>query len=434
MPSILRVWMPTHPRAITLIVIALATAAAFAQVQKPEPIPAGSASITGTVIDAQSNQPIGDAVVRLVEFRSMRFREVRTNADGVYEFARIADGEYTLRASSETHVPLCYGATEPYIPRCSAVTVVLDQRRSGIDFRLSHGATIRGRVLDHEGLPVVRASVRPGPRLGDFALVPGNFGTTDENGVFELTNLGAGEFLVSVDAVRSPALPRLPTTFYPGVLRREDATEIEIKPGMIMTGLTIVLPRVSESSITAHVSSSTTPLDETTATLLSVEPRMVRRITLSSEGAGTVRGLPDGRYFVVARGRSGDEKLATFDLVDVVDEARELSMSLEPAGRITGRIVAQRGGLAPVDGVRVAAAWIYRGVEIDPLVPDQVEAGPDGYFSIDGLFGTRTILLIGLAPDWQVQSVLQGRADITATGVDVLPGTTAQLTVVVARR
>ncbi|MDO8680745.1 MAG: carboxypeptidase-like regulatory domain-containing protein [Acidobacteriota bacterium] len=417
-----------------MVVLATEIPGVSAQVPKPGPIPAGSASIAGTVVDAQSSQPLGDVVVRLAEYRSLRFLEVKTNADGVFEFAGIADGEYSVRASNTTHVPLCYGATEAYLPRCTSVTVVLDQRRSGIDFRLSRGATIRGRVVDHEGRPSARASVRLAHRLSDVALVPGNMATTNQDGEFELTSLGAGEWVLAVDAVRPPDLPRLPTTYYPGVLRREDATELEITPGMVMNGVTIALPRVSASSITARVSSVTTPIDGVTATLLRVEPRMVRRITLSADGAGTVRGLPDGRYFIFARGHSGDEKLVAFDRVDVVDEERELSMSLQPAARITGRIVAQRGGLAPVDGVRVAAAWIDHGVHVDPLVPDQVEAGPDGYFSVDGLFGTRTIQLIGLAPEWQVQSVLQGRADITSTGVDMLAGTTVQLTVVVARR
>jgi hypothetical protein len=195
----------------------------------------------------------------------------------------------------------------------------------------------------------------------------------------------------------------------------------------------VVLPRVSENSLTAHVSSPAA-VEGMTATLIGVTPRLVRHIRLSAEGTGTVNGLPEGRYFVWARARTADATVAAFDVVDLLHDSHELTLPLQPAGRITGRIVAQRGGLAPVDGVRVAAAWIHHGVDVDPLVPDQVEAGPDGYFSIDGLFGTRSLQLIGLSPEWQIQSVLQGRADVTSTGVDIIPGTTINLTVVVASR
>jgi hypothetical protein len=397
------------------------------------PIPHGSASIQGRVVDAESDQPLRDVVVRLGEYRSMRFSEVKTNADGVFEFNDIADGEYSVRASNKTHVPVCFGAPDQQQVACATVAVVRDQRRSDVDFRLTRGATIRGTVIDHDGRPAAGATVLPVPPIGGFALVSGNVGTANQDGAFELTNLPPAEMLLVVDAIRPPELPRLPSIYYPGVVRREDATLIHVTPGTLTTGITVVLPRVSENSLTAHVSSPAA-VEGMTATLIGVTPRLVRHIRLSAEGTGTVNGLPEGRYFVWARARTADATVAAFDVVDLLHDSHELTLPLQPAGRITGRIVAQRGGLAPVDGVRVAAAWIHHGVDVDPLVPDQVEAGPDGYFSIDGLFGTRSLQLIGLSPEWQIQSVLQGRADVTSTGVDIIPGTTINLTVVVASR
>lgn len=426
--------MSSHYRVVIMVVaVATANAVISAQVPKPEPIPAGSSSIAGRVVDAQSNQPLGDVVVRLVEYRSLRFREVKTDAEGVFEFNGIADGEYSLRASSKTYVPVCYGATDPQQIRCATVAVVRDQRRSDLDFRLTRGATVRGTVVDHDGRPVARAIVRPVPPIGEFALSLENIGTSNQAGAFELANLFPGEILLVVDAIRSPELPRLPSIYYPGVVNREEATAIHITPGTLTAGMTVVLPRVSDSSITAHVSSPAA-VEGMTATLIGVTPRLVRHIRLSPEGTGTVRGLPEGRYFVSARGRSGDATLAAFDVVDLLQDSYELPLPLQPAGRITGQIVAQRGGLAPVDGVRVGAAWIHGGLDIDPLVPDQAEAGPDGFFSIDGLFGTRSLQLIGLSPEWRIQSVLRGRDDVASTGVDIMPGTTINITIVVARR
>lgn len=415
--------------AVVSCVVAVTTAGLSAQPRGPGPIASGTASIRGTVFDAQSGEPLADVAVRLGDPQSMLSREVKTNADGVYAFAAIAAGEYTVMASSWTHIRQCHGATDQFRMQCVRVLVVPDQQRPGIDFRLQRGAILRGRVVDHEGRPVAGASVWAAGKV-----IPAIPGVSDKDGAFELTNILGDEVTVAVDPRGAPDEPRPPTIYYPGVVDPQEATTFDVSPGSVATGLSIVLPRVASSSITMRVASSASAVPGVIASLIAVQPRMVRPIDLSAEGVGTVRGLPEGRYFVSARARSGDDMLAAFEVVDLVRETYDLNLLLQPAGRITGRMVAQRGGLPPIGGVRVAAAWIDHGVEVDPLVPDQVEAGPDGFFSIDGVFGTRTLQLIGLSTEWQVQAVLHGRSDITTTGVEVLPDATVEVTIVLARR
>jgi hypothetical protein len=164
-----------------------------------------------------------------------------------------------------------------------------------------------------------------------------------------------------------------------------------------------------------------------------VAPLGVYGIALNEHGLGTVKGLIEGRYFVAARAWSRDQSFVGFDMVNIAGEPQRVSLHLRRAGRITGKIVAQRGRLPPLSGVRVGAAWIHEDVPVNPLVPDHVEAAKDGRFSIDGLFGTRKIELSGLSQDWRIASVRHGRVDVTG-GVNVPLDSTIDLTIVLARR
>jgi hypothetical protein len=139
-----------------------------------------------------------------------------------------------------------------------------------------------------------------------------------------------------------------------------------------------------------------------------------------------------GKYFVSARGWINDRAWAAFEVADFFPPSLELSLQMKPAGSIKGRIVAQNGGLPPLDGVVVAAGWAYDDEEISPAIPDQVPVASDGSFTIDGLFGQRMLRLIGLSPEWRVYAVRQGRSDVTH--VDVPFDTTVDITIVVARR
>jgi hypothetical protein len=106
---------------------------------------------------------------------------------------------------------------------------------------------------------------------------------------------------------------------------------------------------------------------------------------------------------------------------------------IKPAGTIKGKIVAQQGGLPPLEGVVVAALWVDGDVEINPNAPDQVPVEADGTFRIDGVFGRRAFKLLRLSPEWRVHSILQGRSEITSS-IDIPLDTTVDVTIVVTRK
>jgi hypothetical protein len=77
-----------------------------------------------------------------------------TDASGRYEFARLAEGQYTLVASKVRYVSMAYGQTRTG-ERGTPVTVVSGQRVQTIDFALPAGAVIVVRLSDRFGDPAV---------------------------------------------------------------------------------------------------------------------------------------------------------------------------------------------------------------------------------------------------------------------------------------
>lgn len=397
----------------------------------PQPLAPGSSGIHGTIVDAITKAPIPDVAVRLFDYRQMRTGSTLTNSGGQYEFAGIADGEYSLSADSNDHLFSCYQPTLSDPPRCANVSLVRDQVKA-VDLQLIPGAIVRGRVVDAAGKPIAKASIR----LDVFrsaAFGPMSSALSREDGSFELVRLPAGEWLLELEIPASPHAVRPPLMYYPGVVYREEAQTVRLAAGETVANIDFVVPDVARNSLTLHVSSPGGAVGDVSAAVIRAAPLMMARVELNDRGVGTLGGLLPGRYFAAARAWTDKQPLVAFDAIDFVEGPRDVMLQLQPAGSIAGRIVARPGGLPPLAGVRVAAAWVHDDVEVNPLVPDQVEAAPDGSFRIDGLFGQRSLQLIGLPADWAVLSVLRNRTDVTRA-VTVPPDTTVNVTIVLSKR
>ena len=432
MPQTKRLFIDVKRRtAVIPLLLALAAGAVLAQQQRigSGPLATGTATIRGRVVDAQTNVPLPEVTVSVfsygADFPQYRSGQTKTNAEGRYEFALIAEGRYQVAVQSRSHLT----------PMQSSQVTALRDQVSTADFELTPGATARGRVVDRQGKPVARARVRFAARghTAPMMLGLGRPALTSADGSFTLAQIPPGQWTIEIDLPRPSDAMRPPVIYHPGVFWREEATTIEVRAGETIENLEVVVPRVTENGLTVHVAASAPVLENMSVSILSVAPLAVHAIGLSAEGSGTIKGLIEGRYFVAARAWSRDQAFVAFEVVNFVQDSQEVSLHMQRAGRITGRIIAQRGGLPSLDGVRVGAAWVHDDVEINPLVPDNVEPGPDGRFTINGLFGRRKMELGGLSPDWRIQSVLQGRTDVTG-GVEVPPNSTVDLTIVLARR
>jgi len=302
-------------------------------------------------------------------------------------------------------------------------------------------ATIRGRVLDPDGQPLQDVFVIAEMVGAERRMTAGQPGRSNAEGAFEISGVPAGKMIIRAEprvaigvvngqSTRSPRVQH-PPAFFPGVLDRMDAWPIDVKPGEIIE-LDFHMPPIFIGSIKTIVSGPDGYVLERVR-VLRPEANQIKNVTVSDDGVGYVDSLREGRYAVAARARSRDALLAAHQIVHITGGEVTVTLSLEPTARVNGRVIVERGGLPPAN-TRVVAAWTDGTIDLDPLGRDEAHVGPDGSFSIDGLFGTRTFRLLGLPGDWQVTAIRHGRSDITASGVDVAPGSAIEIAIVVAKR
>ena len=426
--------------AVTFALMLAAAALQLPLAREFPPLRPGTATIAGHVVDAITEKPVEDAEVRLIDDASMddvratnslrrqRIGIARTAADGSFAFPKIASGSYHVFVTSKTHLPVCFGVSRQSLGTCAPVSVEDGQRFQDADVFAHPAAIIRGRVVDHDGAPVPRASARitwsgRDERAGFSAVVI--------DGKFEIGGLQSGTVTLSVE-VNGTGGAGMVRAYYPGVLQASEAVPLSIDAGS-PTEVEIRVPRIVVGSINAHVSGPQGfRLDK--LSLLRPDARSVLPLTREDDGVAHVINLREGRYIIEARGSINGKPLAAFATADVGDGASEVPVDLTEAGSVHGRIVAERGGLPPLGNVRVAAVWMLDGVDVDPVRSDEIVVGSDGAFSFNGLFGFREFQLSGLDRGWEVVSVLAGRTEIAGRGLEITGGSRTELTITVARR
>ena len=394
----------------------------------------GTSAISGVLIDALTKQPIAGCTVAIVQLNMPRNAVTTSDAGGAYAFTGIADAEHHLNTLCDTHLQGCYRGPGTEAPRCDTVAVVVDQRKSNIDFNLVPGATARGRVVDASGKPIAGATVRLGLPRFDARFMPSKPAQTRRDGTFTMTNLPVGGYLMEVDLPQAPGALRPPIVYYPGVLLFGDASFVELAAGEITSDLTIVAPRLADNTLTVRVVTIEQALSGVEVSFVRAMPLVTRPVPIDANGVGTIKGIAPGQYFLTARARSQDRNWVAHDLVEFADGEQEALLYLQPAARIAGRVVAEKGDAIAFDGVRVGATWLHDGVEVNPLDIAEAPVALNGTFQLDGLFGTRKLQLIGLGPEWAIRSVVQDRSDVTGLGVTLTADMEAKVVITVGRR
>lgn len=168
-----------------------------------------------------------------------------TDSDGRYRFEAVPAGKYSIALSAPTLV-----SADPEAH--NLVTVSEGATIEDINFSLSRGGVITGKVTDSDERPVIaeEISLKRGEsaKPGDSdSSEEGRMYFTDDRGIYRIFGLAPGQYIVSTGKSSNPMAslltkrPRRVQTFYPGVTDEAKAKPVEVLAGAEASGIDIKL-------------------------------------------------------------------------------------------------------------------------------------------------------------------------------------------------
>ncbi len=262
-------------------------AAALAQTSTPTQAKKGT--ISGTVVNGVTKEPLKRAEVTLMPMRMAQAggqimgmtgagagmmqgpagsRRVQTDNEGKFTFADVDSGRFTLIGQKAGFLNGRFGA-RGISGGGTQIEVSGDQTVGNIKVELTPQGVISGRVLDEDGEPMQGQSVQV---LRSQTLRAGGGGRrmmgmgqqmTNDRGEFRIPNVAPGTVYLQVNPGRGGfgdfgGRPPLETsanqgdkpemgyapTFYPGTTDPAQATKIDVTPGADMSGFEFRLQKV----------------------------------------------------------------------------------------------------------------------------------------------------------------------------------------------
>lgn len=425
--------------------------------------PTRTATIKGTVVAAESNEPVELAKVTLLA-GSKAVAGALTNENGQYEMRDLPAGRYLLTFDKTGFVLARYGQRYP-LDDAKGIELRRGQSLDRVDAMLWRATAIEGRVYDEKGAPITDAIVsarRVTFARGERRLAPIGTVRTDRNGDYRLSGLQEGDYYLSASVAMSASFTvssgkqkasreefGYPVVFYPGVPDPSAALPITVRPGMDVSSIDITMRRVRLARVSGTVTTSSGRfLDGAHVALkpsrgLGLDPSTsftgVGRV--GRDGSFAIARVPAGSYVLEARsipkavvdeiartgksaplvGSAGSE-FAAMPITLSGEDVSDIALITSPVGRIVGSVTVDSKPLNPIehDGIVVIA---------DPAASDAFAAGAtetvlsgNGRFEIRGVVGRFVLRVRKLPPGLTLKGVESRGGDVTDTGVDVGAG------------
>ena len=204
---------------------------------------------------------------------------------------------------------------------------------------------------------------------GERRLMPFGRDETDDRGQFRIFGIPPGSYLLGASprpfaGLRGAAERPFPPTYYPGVLRVEEAATVQVAAGAEVAGFHITLIETRTYNVGGRVltpegkpahSAWIMSLNESGEDIMSM---MGRNTATNLQGEFKVSGLLSGRHRLYARSAGGEDLQTASATVDVADQDLSgITLVLGKGAQITGRIVVE-GEDSAVDWRRTSLSMV----------------------------------------------------------------------------
>ena len=328
------------------------------------------------------------------------------------------------------------------------------QTAEKVNFVLSRGAVITGRIVDDAGEPVsgtqvmaMRFQFMAGTRRMVPAGTDGNNDRTDDQGVYRLYGLPPGESFVSANnrnmnfsgpELNNTEQDGFAPTYYPGTPNLAEATRVTLKSGQEMSGAHFALVVTKMAKVRGRVlTSSGEPAGRSMLMLTPADPLMssmsfttANNAMIGANGEFQFTNVAPGRYNLNVRPMNMPGQTSEFATVPITvggDDLENLIITTSVGATARGVVMTDDGTPPP---------FRFDQVQIFPAsaTPDNMMfgSGPprineDYSFEMTGLFDRRMFranIGMGQTGGWSLKAVMWDGEDVTDTGIDFAPGRT----------
>ena len=433
--------------------ICLLASAAMAQLvrlpQRPpaEPsVPVGTGSIEGTISDAVTQAPLRKAQVSLMGSGSTPLTAV-TDGAGRFAFRQLAAGNYWLNASKTGYNPP--RAIFDAAPN-SRVELGDGEQKKGVEIALLPDATIGGRIVNEEGLPVRGCGVsaaQPGYEQSRRTLSIAGSASANEKGEYRLNNLAPGRYYLFAHCraalpAAHPLLPRGdPRTphetyleqFYGGGVDPAAATRLAVAAGASLDNVDFQMTRVPAYTVRGNILGGD---PEAHAGLVNVMllpmNRLMRRLMLVNAVADSasrkfqIEGVIPGSYLLTAFTMRDGRVFAAERPVEVGPALLgPLQIALQSGADLKGSVQFDSDDHPPMEGTQISLAPMDASFFM-PQMSSQVDK--DGAFTLTGVLPGRWRLTVN-GPGFAKSVSLAGQP-VPLDGFQVAAGVAGPLRIV----
>jgi len=267
----------------------------------------------------------------------------KTDQDGNYRISNLAAGSYEVNPDA--------GAFVVSAGSGNGILIISEgESVDGIDFSLTKGAVITGRITNSEGQPVVEQpvglmSIESSQNFGIQRRGNAQSSQTDDRGVYRIFGLAPGKYMVSVAGGRRGAIRQ---TFYPGVSDSAKATIVEVSEGSETKNIDIKVETNDSSekfSVTGRVVDGVSgqPIPNVRiglSRMSSSYPGSDAGSSSDKEGQFKIERLAVGHYGIYVYPSAGNEVSADPVSFEIVDrDVDGVMIKTYKGGSVSGRVI-----------------------------------------------------------------------------------------------
>jgi hypothetical protein len=408
--------------------------------------PKGTAVLKGQVLTAGSGAPVRRAQVRATSNEARGGGVTSTDAEGRYEIKDLPAGRYNISASKGGFVTGQFGQRRPGEPG-TPIDLSDGQTADKVNFVLSRGSVIAGRIVDDGGEPVSGTQVnamRYQFMAGSRRLVPGGGeggnDRTDDQGGFRLYGLPPGDYYISANnrngmmmmpGQNNTEADGFAPTYFPGTPNMSEATRITVKAGQEMTGANFALIVARMARVRGRaINSRGEPVASAMMMLMPDEPIMMAMTMNNAMAAGDgtfqFTNVPPGRYNLQVRPSGMPSASSEFAVMKVTvgnDDIDNVIITTSVGATARGVVLTDDGSVPSFrpDQVSIFPSSAEPGGMM--FGPSQNRINDDYTFEMSGL-SDRRLLRANVPPTlgWYPKAVMFDGEDVTDRGIEFTPG------------